>query len=114
MGLPEAASTTTARNTLRALAAEVPNSERHVAALRTKAHLNSCDGGWVNAPVLSHMRLPNTLFAIRLRRYLNLPIPVCEDIGDGAGSSRPPRSGDGKPWQALGPARRLRAVHVQH
>ena len=85
-----------------ALAAEVPNSERHAAALRTKAHLNPCDGGWVNAPPLSHMRLPNTLFAIRLRRYLNLPIPVCEDIGDGAGSARPPRSGDGKPWDPLG------------
>ena len=85
-----------------ALAAEVPNSERYAAALRTKAHLNSCDGGWVNAPALSHMRFPNTLFAIRLRRYLNLPIPVCEDIGGGAGSSRPPRSADAKPWDPLG------------
>jgi hypothetical protein len=38
------------------------------------------------------MRMSNTLYRIRLRRFLRLPIPVCEAIGGGVGSSRPPRS----------------------
>ena len=85
-----------------AVAAEVPDSELHEAAQRNLAHYNSCDGGWLTAPALWFMRHTNTHFGIRLRRYLRLPIPICESIGGGVGSSRPPRSADGKPFDVFG------------
>jgi hypothetical protein len=74
-----------------AVAAAVPGSEEFCEAQRRVAHLNSCDGTWILAPALSHMRISCSYFRTYARRYLRLPLPIC-NFGDGVGTSRPPRN----------------------
>jgi hypothetical protein len=72
-----------------AVSAAVRNSETFRHAQRNLAHLNACDGDWVLAPALAHMRMPGQFFRVRIRRYLNMHLPICNYAG-GVGSSRPP------------------------
>ena len=74
-----------------AVTSAVPGSETFRRAQRDLAHLNSCEGEWLLAPALSWMCIPSSFYRVRIRRFLNLPIPVC-DFAGGVGSSRPPRS----------------------
>jgi hypothetical protein len=74
-----------------AVTAEVPGSEPYTHALRNLAHLKACDGTWLLAPALAHMRMTASHYRIRVRRFLRLPLPVC-NYADGIGSNRPPRS----------------------
>jgi len=69
----------------------VPGSEAHRAAERHLAHLNSCNGFWLLAPALAHMRISASYYRAYVRRYLRLQQPICNYAG-GAGSSRPPRN----------------------
>jgi len=71
--------------------AAVPGSDAFCDAQRHVAHLNSCDGSWILAPALSHMRISCSYYRTYARRYLRLPLPIC-NFGDGVGTSRPPRS----------------------
>jgi hypothetical protein len=74
-----------------AAAATVPGSESYTLALRNLAHLRACDGTWLLAPALAHMRITASHYRIRVRRFLRLSLPVC-NYADGVGSTRPPRS----------------------
>ncbi len=74
-----------------AVAAAVPGSEEFCSAQRHLAHLNSCDGEWIHSPALAWMRMPASYYRTYARRYLRLPLPVC-NFGDGVGTSRPPRN----------------------
>jgi hypothetical protein len=74
-----------------AVAAAVAGSEEFCAAQRNIAHLNSCDGTWILAPALSYMRISCSYYRTYARRYLRLPLPIC-NFGDGVGTSRPPRN----------------------
>ena len=70
-----------------ALNTAVPGSEAHRAAERHLAHLNSCNGFWLLAPALAHMRISASYYRVYIRRYLRLPQPIC-NYGGGVGSTR--------------------------
>jgi len=54
---------------------------------RDAAHFNSNDGTWLFTTPLAHLRLSGAHLRARLRRYLNLTIPVCAGITLGSGKN---------------------------